>query len=457
MSHYLCSLASYTQVAQALPSEKDLTRIAGMRLSNEDWVKEFDKVQGDLLKYPYHRVVLDEAHAIRNPNTRTSKACVSLVSKHRWLLTGTPFHNSIDELYPYMRFLNCHWATDQRDFQTQFGNLEEDTTKQRLETIISSIMLRRRVDETFLGAPILQIPKTHPIENIWVDLSVEERLIYDRLKGRFFDNMEMHRDVSDRAKMRSYLACITRLRQAVSHPYLLEETMAKNFNKEDLNYLKRGFEKLGGRTPLHIQLQRWMTMEYEARIKQGDNDARFGQGQYGEYFDMNQQIADLEENASEEVYCRVCYDIAADPIITNPCGHMFCSDCIEGKLELDPAICPSCKNILNSLERLEQPAGQGQNDDQDDKEYPQPKQGRKRKYSKKSAERTIGQDMNGVEPKDKPKSKWMASWDENRYRSVRSLPGSAKTVAIKSKILEWQYEAPDDKIIGNLPNITFLA
>lgn len=41
----------------------------------------------------------------------------------------------------------------------------------------------RRVNDDFLGRPILEIPQTHPIENTWVDLSVEERLIYQYVHG----------------------------------------------------------------------------------------------------------------------------------------------------------------------------------------------------------------------------------------------------------------------------------
>jgi hypothetical protein len=36
----------------------------------------------------------------------------------------------------------------------------------------------RHVDDMFLGAPILQIPQTHPPKIIWVDLTTEERMIY---------------------------------------------------------------------------------------------------------------------------------------------------------------------------------------------------------------------------------------------------------------------------------------
>ncbi|KNC71926.1 hypothetical protein SARC_15529, partial [Sphaeroforma arctica JP610] len=45
---------------------------------------------GGPLQMPLLRVVLDEAHQIRNTNTKLAKACLKLDSIYRWCLTGTP-------------------------------------------------------------------------------------------------------------------------------------------------------------------------------------------------------------------------------------------------------------------------------------------------------------------------------------------------------------------------------
>ncbi|KAI1306669.1 P-loop containing nucleoside triphosphate hydrolase protein [Xylaria venustula] len=60
---------------------------------------------GPLMKIKYYRVILDEAHRIKNTESRTMYACSYLDAKYRWCLTGTPLLNSVAEIYPYLMFL----------------------------------------------------------------------------------------------------------------------------------------------------------------------------------------------------------------------------------------------------------------------------------------------------------------------------------------------------------------
>lgn len=53
----------------------------------------------------WFRVILDEAHTIKNKSTKISRACAALNAEHRWCLTGTLIHNDIDDLYAIFRFL----------------------------------------------------------------------------------------------------------------------------------------------------------------------------------------------------------------------------------------------------------------------------------------------------------------------------------------------------------------
>ena len=53
----------------------------------------------------WFRIILDEAHLIKDRSTSTCKAVFNLVSLHKWCLTGTPLQNRVGELYSLIRFL----------------------------------------------------------------------------------------------------------------------------------------------------------------------------------------------------------------------------------------------------------------------------------------------------------------------------------------------------------------
>lgn len=51
------------------------------------------------------RVVLDEAHNIKERSTNAAKAAFALNAKYKWCLSGTPLQNRVGELYSLVRFL----------------------------------------------------------------------------------------------------------------------------------------------------------------------------------------------------------------------------------------------------------------------------------------------------------------------------------------------------------------
>jgi SWI/SNF-related matrix-associated actin-dependent regulator of chromatin subfamily A3 len=63
------------------------------------------KTSGNLLNISWFRVVLDEAHVIRNINTQVTKAILQLTTRYRWCLTGTPMPNGIKDLESLFLFL----------------------------------------------------------------------------------------------------------------------------------------------------------------------------------------------------------------------------------------------------------------------------------------------------------------------------------------------------------------
>ena len=60
-----------------------------------------------LTEIHWRRIILDEAHQVRNYKSQTSIAVCDLKGTSRWALTGTPVHNKELDMYALLKFLRC--------------------------------------------------------------------------------------------------------------------------------------------------------------------------------------------------------------------------------------------------------------------------------------------------------------------------------------------------------------
>jgi superfamily II DNA or RNA helicase len=149
-------------------------------------------------------VVLDEAHQIRNPETRAAMAATRLNSRFRLALTGTPIQNSKRDLLSLFRFLAP-------------GLFDEES--ELTPSAIAPFVLRRTKNQVLTELP----PKT-PIDHP-VILSEIEKSRYDALlsaaKRECLDRLDTDRQLEPL----TIFEVLLRARQACCHPGLLEDTL----------------------------------------------------------------------------------------------------------------------------------------------------------------------------------------------------------------------------------------
>ncbi|KAH8587406.1 SNF2 family N-terminal domain-containing protein [Bisporella sp. PMI_857] len=136
-------------------------------------------VGNTLYNFWWHRVILDEAHMIRNRMTSMAKAACALHATNRWVVTGTPIQNRADDFASLLEFLQMYPFSDPKIFHNEivkpwFKSDEKDIT--RMRRLIKCISLCR-------NKSIIDLPKRND-EVQYLHLSSEEREFYDAAKDR---------------------------------------------------------------------------------------------------------------------------------------------------------------------------------------------------------------------------------------------------------------------------------
>lgn len=77
------------------------------RKQEKGWSRGGNTVKADSVIHciHYHRLILDEAHSIKQRTTGVAKACFALKANFKWCLSGTPVQNRIGEFFSLLRFL----------------------------------------------------------------------------------------------------------------------------------------------------------------------------------------------------------------------------------------------------------------------------------------------------------------------------------------------------------------
>ena len=164
----------------------------------------------------WNSVVLDEAQAIKNAQTKRAQAVMDLQSNFRVVATGTPLENHLGELWSLFRFINPGLLGSQESFNERFAQPIErgdGAARRTLKALIQPFILRR------LKSQVLdELPARTEI-TYKVPLSDEEAHLYEALRQQAVDSVADAPAGAGRSF--KILTEITRLRRFCCHPSLV--------------------------------------------------------------------------------------------------------------------------------------------------------------------------------------------------------------------------------------------
>ncbi|WPD21331.1 MAG: DEAD/DEAH box helicase [Candidatus Electrothrix scaldis] len=178
-------------------------------------------LEAELLTEPdWQTVVLDEAQAIKNMQTKRSKAAMQLKAQFRLITTGTPVENHLGELWTLFHFLNPGLLGPFKRFQERFaGPIERDqdgAARSRLRKLIRPFILRRLKSDVLQELP----PKTEI--NLEVEMSKDELVLYEAQRIKALENISNHADDEGAGQQHlRILAEIMKLRRLCCNPSLV--------------------------------------------------------------------------------------------------------------------------------------------------------------------------------------------------------------------------------------------
>ncbi|CAN0914462.1 ATP-dependent helicase rhp16 [Linum grandiflorum] len=289
---------------------------------NDDLDLASAKKKSILHSVNWERIILDEAHFIKDRRCNTAKAVFALDSSYKWALSGTPLQNRVGELYSLVRFLQivpysyylckdcdcrtldygskkscagcehssvrhfCWWNKYISNPIQSYGSSYEGRRAMILlkHKVLKNIVLRRtkkgRAADLALPPRIVKLRRD--------TLGVREEDYYESLYTE--SQAQFNTYINAGTVMNNYahiFDLLTRLRQAVDHPYLVV---------------------------------------YSATAVQRQENA-------------------VDENVVGQV-CGVCHDPADDPVVSS-CEHVFCKACLlDYSASLGQASCPTCSKPL---------------------------------------------------------------------------------------------------------------
>ncbi|XP_058849523.1 chromodomain-helicase-DNA-binding protein 4 isoform X2 [Acipenser ruthenus] len=155
-------------------------------------------------------LVVDEAHRLKNNQSKFFRVLNNYPLQHKLLLTGTPLQNNLEELFHLLNFLTPERFNNLEGFLEEFADIAKEDQIKKLHDMLGPHMLRRLKADVFKNMP----SKTELI--VRVELSPMQKKYYKFILTRNFDAL----NTRGGGNQVSLLNVVMDLKKCCNHPYL---------------------------------------------------------------------------------------------------------------------------------------------------------------------------------------------------------------------------------------------
>jgi non-specific serine/threonine protein kinase len=167
-------------------------------------------------------IILDESQAIKNPQSKVTKAASLLKAKSRLCMSGTPLQNNTFDIFAQMNFLNPGMLGSveffRNEFATPIDKFGEQIQKEHLKKLLYPFILRRTKEQVAKDLP----EKTETI--LFCEMEDEQRKIYDAFRNDYRNKIlgAISEQGIDKSQL-TILQGLMKLRQICDSPAIMNE------------------------------------------------------------------------------------------------------------------------------------------------------------------------------------------------------------------------------------------
>ncbi|XP_075968773.1 chromodomain-helicase-DNA-binding protein 4-like isoform X4 [Anarhichas minor] len=155
-------------------------------------------------------LVVDEAHRLKNNQSKFFRVLNNYPLQHKLLLTGTPLQNNLEELFHLLNFLTPERFSKLEIFLEEFADIAKEDQIKKLHDMLGPHMLRRLKADVFKDMP----SKTELI--VRVELSPLQKKYYKFILTKNFEAL----NTKGGGNQVSLLNVVMDLKKCCNHPYL---------------------------------------------------------------------------------------------------------------------------------------------------------------------------------------------------------------------------------------------